>query len=404
MKTVFLSYSRKNQVQAHALAEDAKALGHQVWMDHELSGGQVWWAQILERVRACDVFLCTLAPEPLESEACRRELAYAVALGKPILPVMIADGVSPHLLPPQLASLQIVDHRASDRESVLQLARALGNLPAPPPLPEPLPAPPPAPLSYLGTLTERIDSEQPLDFQGQSGVLVDLKRALRNPESAVDALTLLARFRRRRDLLAWIAEELDELVRSAPKAQPPPESEPREALPPSAPESRREVPFAPWIPPAPRAHPTGPAPPAKRDPLGRGKAVIVGFCVGSAIGVLTILITTKEPDTWWMGICFLGVASAVTGGITGVRRRHITHAVASGIGTGCILALYVAATEPAYVAAIERSRWELLAVGTNLGAPLGLILGATISTLVQRRATKKLAIENRSRGSSPGAV
>lgn len=54
-------------------------------MDQELSGGQVWWAQILEWIRACDVFLCTLAPESLASEACRCELAYAVALGKPIL-------------------------------------------------------------------------------------------------------------------------------------------------------------------------------------------------------------------------------------------------------------------------------------------------------------------------------
>ena len=396
MTTVFLSYSRKNQVQAGALAEDVKALGHQVWMDQELSGGQVWWAQILERVRACDIFLCTLAPESLESEACRRELAYAVTLGKPILPAMIADGVSAHLLPPQLASLQIVDHRASDRKSVLQLARALGNLPAPPPLPDPLPAPPSAPLSYLGTLTERIDSEQPLDFQAQSGVLVDLKRTLRDPESAADGLTLLARFRRRRDLLAWIAEELDEFMRSAPKAQPPPESEPREAQPLSEPESRREAPFAPRIPPALRAHPAGPAAPAKRDPLGRGKAVIVGFCVGSAIGILAILSGTKEPETWWLGLCFLGVASAVTGAITGVRRRHVTHAVASGLGTGCILALYTAAT--------ERASWELLAVGADLGAPVGLILGATISTLVQRRATKKRAIENRSPGPFPGAV
>lgn len=396
MTAVFLSYSRKNQVQARTLAEDIAALGHEVWMDQELSGGQVWWAQILEQMRACDVFLCTLAPDSLESEACRRELAYAVALGKPILPAMIADGVSPHLLPPQLASLQIIDHRASDRKSVLQLARALGNLPATPPLPNPLPAPPQAPLSYLGTLTERIDSEQPLDFQAQSGVLVNLKRALRDPESAADGLTLLARFRRRRDLLAWIAEELDELVRSAPKAQPLPESEAREAQLPSETEPRREAPFALGIPPAPGAAPAGPAPPAKRDPLGRGLAVIVGFCVGSAIGILAILSSTHEPELWWIGPCFLGVASAITGAITGVRRRHVTHAVASGLGTGCAFALYIAVTMGA--------QWELLAVVANLGAPVGLIFGATISTLVQQRATKKRAIEDRSPGPFPGAV
>jgi hypothetical protein len=229
MKTIFLSYSRQNQAQVRALAEDIEALGHQPWMDEALSGGQVWWDQILERVRASDVFLSTVAPESLKSEACRRELAYAMSLGKPVVPVLVADGVSPNLLPPQLASLQLIDHRGSNRESALQLGRVFTNLPPTQPLPDPLPAAPQAPLSYLGTLTERIDSDQPLDLEAQSTLLVDIKRALRDPESAEDGRTLLLQFRRRRDLFAVIAEELDELLRSAPRAPTRAQSQPHTA-------------------------------------------------------------------------------------------------------------------------------------------------------------------------------
>jgi hypothetical protein len=226
MKTVFVSYSRQNKAHAHALSEDIKALGYLAWLDEELSGGQVWWEQILERVRACDVFVCAVASESLRSEACRRELAYATALGKLVLPAVIADGVSPSLLPPQLASLQLIDVRESNRESVLSLGRALTSLPATPPLPEPLPPPPPAPISYLGSLAERICSQEPLDFAAQSGVLVDIKHALRDPESCAQGRTLLQQFRHRRELFAVIAEELD-LLFSGVGAAPGPRSEPQ---------------------------------------------------------------------------------------------------------------------------------------------------------------------------------
>jgi len=277
--------------------------------------------------------------------------------------------VSPNLLPPQLASLQIIDHRASDRESVLQLVRALGNLSATPPLPDPLPTPPPAPLSYLGTLTERIGSEQPLDFQAQSGVLVDLRRALRDREFAADGLTMLTRFRHRRDLFALIAEELDELARSAPKPK---------AQPPLAPEPHWEALSAAlgkiW-----RSRTSG-------GVLERGTAAIVGFLVGSAIGISSFLMAGGRDESigFW-----LGGASALTGAITGVRRRHVFQSIAFGLGTGSILALY---------AATQGAGREAFWIGAIFGAPVGLLVGAAISILNQYRATKKRTIEDRSPG------
>ena len=143
MGGVFLSYSRDSADVAEALAADLKDLGHAVWFDHELSGGQTWWDQILARTRACDVFVLALTPQSLTSTACEREYDYAAALGKPVLPVLLSDGISMNLLPPALAQIQLVDYRSRDRAAGLRLARALGSLPPAGPLPDPLPAPKP---------------------------------------------------------------------------------------------------------------------------------------------------------------------------------------------------------------------------------------------------------------------
>jgi hypothetical protein len=121
MSNIFISYNRKAEAVAKTLADDLEALGHTVWFDQELSGGQVWWDRILATVRDCDVFVFVLDPESLNSIACKREYGYAVDLGKPILPILIAEGVSTNLLPPALSQLQFVDYRRQDRNAAFRL-------------------------------------------------------------------------------------------------------------------------------------------------------------------------------------------------------------------------------------------------------------------------------------------
>jgi hypothetical protein len=60
MSSIFISYRRQSQPAAADLARDIAALGHSVWFDNELSGGQVWWDQILAEIRRCDVFVFVL--------------------------------------------------------------------------------------------------------------------------------------------------------------------------------------------------------------------------------------------------------------------------------------------------------------------------------------------------------
>lgn len=173
------------------------------------------------------MFVFVLDPKALNSTACKREYGYAADLGKPILPVRVAEDMSMNLLPPTLSQIQFVDYRKQDRDAALRLARAFTAVPPPKPLPDPLPLPPEVPISYLSSLAEKIETTATLSNEEQSALVVDLKRSLRDLETTNDGRALLDRLRKRRDLLASIAEEIDELLASTPKAW---------AFPPRAPE------------------------------------------------------------------------------------------------------------------------------------------------------------------------
>ncbi len=176
MATVFISYNRQSETTTKALSDDIEALGHKVWFDQEISGGQSWWNQILGKIRESDVFVFVLDPEALNSTACKREYVYAADLGKPILPILAANDVSTNLLPPALSKIQFVDYRNTDREAAFRLARAFNLLPKPSTLPDPQPPPPEAPISYLGNLAEQIDTISTLNYEKQCAILTDLRR------------------------------------------------------------------------------------------------------------------------------------------------------------------------------------------------------------------------------------
>ena len=164
------------------------------------------------------------------------ELNYAAALGKPVVPLLIADGVATKLLPSVLSAIQFVDYRQHDKQAFIALTKALGRLPAPPALPEPLPDPPDVPVSYLSSLSERVGTSQTLSFDQQSALLVELKTALRNQEDVEEVRQLLQALRRRGDLLASVAHELDELSgaqadRRRPSASRPAKPEPKDTPP-----------------------------------------------------------------------------------------------------------------------------------------------------------------------------
>jgi TIR domain len=220
MKRVFVSYSRNNREVVTQLIQDVQAVGIDTWHDQTLTGGQRWWDTILSNIRESDIFICALSPAYWESEACKSELAYAVQLGKAILPVLVADGVNLNLLTAPLNEIQVTDYRGCDKGAAFALIKCIHTAQANPPLPNPLPTPPRVPVSYLSTLTERIDSHEPLDSQDQKTLLFELEQGLREGRSATEIRDLLLRLKRRDDLLAKVAIQIDAALRSIEEKAP----------------------------------------------------------------------------------------------------------------------------------------------------------------------------------------
>ena len=210
---IFLSYARETTSAAKTLAEDIERLGYATWLDQDLHGGKAWWDQILAQIRDCEIFVLALSPDSVRSTACGREAGYAETLGKPILPIMVAEGVG--VLPARLSKIHYVDYRKQDRDALADLARALRAMPPPIALPQPLPEPPAIPLSYLERIAEQIDAETPLSSKDQSEIVSELRGGLNEAETAADARALLRRLAKRPELLARIGREIEELLGDA---------------------------------------------------------------------------------------------------------------------------------------------------------------------------------------------
>ena len=209
MRKVFVSYSRINLDVVTQLVEDLQAVGVNTWHDQTLTGGQRWWDNILANIRDCDVFIFALSPESWESEACRSELAYVVALGKPILPVLVSDGINLNLLSAPLNEIQVTDYRLRDKGAAFALIKAFHAAPSAPLLPDPPPTQPPVPVSYLGTLKERIDFNGTLGAQEQNLLFLELEEAIEEGRSPVELRELLLSLKRRDDLLAKVATKVE---------------------------------------------------------------------------------------------------------------------------------------------------------------------------------------------------
>jgi hypothetical protein len=113
--------------------------------------------------------------------------------------------------------VQFIDFRQRHVEAIIALSRALQSLPVD--VDVPLPAPPEVPLSSLATLSQMIEPPAARSVEEQSRLVLELKRGLRDPATFQDSRDLLGRLRARRDLLATIAEEIDEVVVREPKRQ-----------------------------------------------------------------------------------------------------------------------------------------------------------------------------------------
>ena len=108
MRKLFVSYARENKPEVDELVGHLSALGYQTWMDTPVPGGRAWWDGVIRRIAECDVFVVIISHHSLDSVTCRRELQWATALDKPVLPIAIEQ--LPDELPPGLATRQVIDY------------------------------------------------------------------------------------------------------------------------------------------------------------------------------------------------------------------------------------------------------------------------------------------------------
>lgn len=348
MARIFLSYSRASIEQALALARDIQALGHTVWLDQELSGGQAWWDRILEEIRECDALVLATDPASLRSAACRCEYEYATAVYAPIVPVVLSASVSPNLLPPALQKLHLVSYTEPNREAALRLGRAISSVRTRKPPPDPLPEPPRIPTSPASRISSRLNVSGELSRTEQASILLELRQALREPEHVSDAVTLLKSFRARTDLLAVVSEELNELLHRYGTQT---ESISSGASPAQTSASSMEN--------------RGDSGDHAQRISPRLTAALIGFIVGATIGIAAVVLT--EPTSRWpIGLLTgLGIGAA-----TLLAYRDRISILLAGSGGVLLFALVAAAQDPSWVSIA-------FCVGLPSGSTAGGVLGIT---------------------------
>jgi HEAT repeat protein len=183
---LFISYPHLEKDFTARLAADLQNHGLHLWMDILESGiqhGENWRRAIENGLDTAAALIAILCPEYIASAYCRRELARADRLGRPIYPILLRDLHTPTDWPIEIEGVQFADFRHWRDESAYQtqLATLLtvlhrGSAGA-------FDAPPAATAQYLNRLIA--------DLEARKGVLdyVDLAAEMQSADRPAPTLT-----------------------------------------------------------------------------------------------------------------------------------------------------------------------------------------------------------------------
>jgi formylglycine-generating enzyme required for sulfatase activity len=204
MPQIFISYSSKDRAIVEQLADDLEfALeGWTVWFDRELnrSGGQKWWEVILAELRQSDVVITALSPHIIPSKPCELEHSYALALGKPVLPVKLAD-LDYRDLHYSIRESQVLDYTERSRKQLGFIRDSLRRLPPAPPLPANWQdLAPPVPMDPVSLLFDRI-KQLSNDNREQALLIIEIDDLQEDDRYRAQVPDLLVRLTKRDDVL-----------------------------------------------------------------------------------------------------------------------------------------------------------------------------------------------------------
>lgn len=180
--TIFISYSRNDESAVKLLAQGLQAAQKNTWIDQALGGGDSWWNAILAKIRDADVFIFAVSDDSLRSKPCWSELAYAKALGIPLIPVQVGEVESYRT--DLIFELQLIDYRTQSASSAFALIAAVeAALQKPRASVSPPPAPPPMPYEYMLRLASAVDVDY-LSPDDQRNIVAQLRQALEEEDDA----------------------------------------------------------------------------------------------------------------------------------------------------------------------------------------------------------------------------
>jgi len=119
VRHIFISYSRDDKAWAYEFANAlTDKLGFSVFVDYKgIHIGVNWWRTICEHIETCDYVLFIMSPMAIDSIYCSAEIDYALALNKPILPIML----KPCSFPTKLSQNQVQYLALNDNMQIEQI-------------------------------------------------------------------------------------------------------------------------------------------------------------------------------------------------------------------------------------------------------------------------------------------
>lgn len=114
MNEIFLSYSRRNIPFAKQLFTALQNSNRSVWADwDDIPAASDWDAEIKEGIRQAESVIFVLTPDWLKSAECKKELDYAVQMGKRLFPILHIN-IDARDVPPELGKINWVYMRESE--------------------------------------------------------------------------------------------------------------------------------------------------------------------------------------------------------------------------------------------------------------------------------------------------
>jgi hypothetical protein len=107
---IFISYSREDAEFAQKLNADLHLHGVSTWIDEAgIRGGEDWPQRIASAIETCQVVLVILSPHSVASKWVRRELDFADAKGKWVLPLVYRSIALPSTFELRFGNIQRAD-------------------------------------------------------------------------------------------------------------------------------------------------------------------------------------------------------------------------------------------------------------------------------------------------------